>query len=153
MMWLNHKDLYKKLDSEAALVEVPHGPSFDSKMLAAEELLPDSREDVRQVADNLRSDWQRAIVFEQELSDRIPDLHAALERGRKRLLTKVLTHKASMPWEAISRAQEFGESIFCDDFLSVYGNGMVRDLASGEVARLVGACPINWKEKAPENEQ
>jgi hypothetical protein len=153
MMWLKHKDLYKRLDAEAALVEVPDGPSFDSKMQSAAELLPHSPEDVKEVAEDLRSDWQRAIVFEQELSDRIPDLHAALERGRKRLLMKVRTHPANTPWEAITLAQEFGESIFSDDFLSIYGKGMVRDLASGEVARLVGACPINWRAKVPEDEQ
>ena len=148
MMWLSHQELYLKLDSEAPSVEIPNAPSFDTKMTAAEELLPDSVDAVRQVAENLRNDWQRAIVFEHELSDRIPDLHGALERGRKRLLTRVLTHHANTPWEAISRAQEFSESIFCDDFLAIYGKGMVRDLASGEVARLVGACPINWKAKA-----
>lgn len=148
MMWLVHKSLFKKLDSDAVSVTLPQGPTFDLKMSKAEELLPDSQEDVREVATDLRRDWQRAIVFEQELSDRVPDLHAALERGRRRLLTKVRSHPTNTPWEAITRAQDFAESIFEDDFLTVYGKGMVRDLSSGEVARLVGACPINWKVKA-----
>lgn len=145
MMWLKHQELLIKLDTESALVEVPQGPTFDSKMLAAEALLPGCENDVKQVADNLRSDWQKAIIFETHLSDRLSGLHAALERGRRRLLTRVLTHNAGTPWEAISRAQEFGEEIFSDDFLETYGMAMVRDIASGEVARLVGACPINWK--------
>lgn len=148
MMWLTHKNLFQKLDLDAGSVALPHGPTFDLKMSNAEELLPDSRDEVREVASDLRRDWQRAIVFEQELSDRVPDLHAALERGRRRLVTKVRTHPSSTPWEAITHAQDFAEAIFSDDFLPVYGKGMVRDLSSGEVARLVGACPINWKAKA-----
>src|SRR5579862_4086696 len=64
MMWLRHQELLKKLDAESANVEVPEGPTFDSKMLAAEALLPGSEHEVRLVADNLQSDWQQAIVFE-----------------------------------------------------------------------------------------
>jgi hypothetical protein len=149
MMWLKHQELLDTLEEEAALIDVPHGPTFDSKMQAAEALLPDAQDDVRQVAANLRTDWQWAIAFERQLSDRLPQLHAALERGRKRLLTRVLTHTSGTPWEAITRAQEFSEWVFSDDFLALYGKGIVRDLASGEVARLVGACPINWKPKTP----
>jgi hypothetical protein len=148
MMWLKHQEMLAKLDEEAPLVEVPHGPTFDSKMQAAEALLPDSRDDVKQVAESLRKDWQWVIAFERNLSDRLPQLHAALEHGRKRLLKLVLTHSASTPWDSINRAQEFSETVFSDDFLEPYGKGIVRDLASGEVARLVGGCPINWKPKA-----
>jgi hypothetical protein len=149
MMWLRHQELLAKVEAEAALIEVPHRPTFDSKMQAAEVLLPDSRDAVRQVAENLRTDWQWAIAFERQLSDRLPQLHAALERGRKQLLTRVLTHRSSTPWEAVIRAQEFSESVFSDDFLELYGKSVVRELASGEVARLVGGCPINWKPKTP----
>ncbi len=149
MIWLKHQEMLAKIDAEARLIEVPHGPTFDSKMQAAEALLPNEKDAVRQVAQNLRTDWQWAIAFEGKLSDRLPQLHAALERGRRRLLTLVLTHATSTPWEAINRAQEFSESVFSDDFLQPYGKSVVRDLASGEVARLVGVCPIDWKPKTP----
>jgi hypothetical protein len=149
MLWLTHKNLFNKMDSAAGIVTLPQGPTFDLKMTSAEDLLPDSRDEVKAVASDLRVDWQRAIVFEQEISDRVPDLHAALERGRRQLLLKVRTHPTSSPWEAITRAQEFAELIFSDDFSPIYGKSMVRDLSSGEVARLVGACPIDWKVKAP----
>ena len=147
MMWLPPTATLKE---EAALIDVPHGPTFDSKMQAVEVLLPGALEDVRNVAELLRTDWQWAIAFERRLSDRLPQLHAALERGRTRLLMRVLTHTSTTPWESITRAQEFSESVFSDDFHPLYGKGAVRDLASGEVARLVGACPINWKPKTPD---
>jgi hypothetical protein len=153
MMWLRHQELLTKIETKAPSIDVPHGPTFDSKMQAAEALLPNAKEEVKQVADNLRADWQWAIAFEGELSDRLPQLHAALERGRKQLLTRVLTHPVSTPWEAINRAQEFSESVFSDDFLEPYGKSVVRNLASGEVARLVGGCPINWKPKTPNVDQ
>ena len=150
MMWLKHPELLAPLKEKAAIIDVPHGTTFDSKMQALEALLPDELEDVRQVAELLRTDWQWAIAFERRLSDRHPQLHAALERGRKQLLMRVLTHMSATPWEPITRAREFGESVFSDDFHPLFGNSVVRDLASGEVARLVGACPINWKSKTPD---
>ena len=150
MMWLKDHVLLATLKEEAALIDAPHSPTFDSKMQAVEVLLPGALEDVRNVAELLRTDWQWAIAFERRLSDRLPQLHAALERGRQRLLMRVLTHTSATPWESITRAQEFSESVFSDDFHPLYGRGAVRDLASGEVARLIGACPINWKPKPPD---
>ena len=147
MAWLMRQELLTSLEEDAALMEVPDGPTFDSKMQAVETLLPNAEEDVRKVAELLRRNWQWSIAFERRLSDRHPQLHAALERGRKQLLMRVLTHTSVAPWEPITRAQEFGESVFSDDFLALYGSSVVRDLASGEAARLVGACPINWKPK------
>jgi hypothetical protein len=153
MLWLKHQDLWEQIEAEAISTDLPDGPTFDSKMFTAEHLLPDSRAEVRLIADLLRGDWQRAIAFERHLSDRLPQLHAALERGRRRLLVRVLTQDPTDPWDALRRSQELAESVFSDDFLTVFGNAMIRDLASGETARLVGACPVNWKaKKAPNGE-
>ena len=38
-------------------------------------------------------------------------------------------------------------SVFSDDFLPVDGNATSAISATGETARLVGACPVNWKVK------
>jgi hypothetical protein len=147
MLWLQHGDMWEQIEAEAATTDLPDGPTFDSKMASAEELLPDSRAEVRSIADLLRADWQRAIAFERHLSDRLPQLHAALEGGRRRLLLRVLTQASTDPWSAIRQSQDLAESVFSDDVLPMYGNARVRDLASGETARLVGACPVNWKPK------
>lgn len=152
MLWLRHGDMWEKIEAEATTTDLPDGPNFDSKMALAEELLPDSRAEVRIISDLLRHDWQRAIAFERHLSDRLPQLHAALERGRHRLLLRVLTQDSSDPWSTIRRCQDTAEDVFNDDFVSTYGNSRVRDLASGETARLVGACRVNWKGKVrPKN--
>ncbi len=145
MLWLEHQDLMQHLKHEAPTIDLADGPTFDSKMLLAQELLPDSKHNVQQFADLLRADWQQSIAFERRLADRIPNLHAALERGRRQLLAKVLSHSPSRPWETLTHATELSEAVFDPDFTPVYGKAFVRDIASGEVARLVGACPINWK--------
>jgi hypothetical protein len=153
MMWLKHGDLLEKIKDEAASIDVPDGPSFDTKMESAEALIPESTEEVRKFAELLRSDWQWSIAFERRLSDRLPQLHAALEAGRRRLLARVLMQSPNHPWETITHAQEISEAVFSDDFEPAYGKAIVRDLASGEVARLVGACPLNWKgPKVPSGE-
>jgi hypothetical protein len=152
MLWLKHQDLWEHLDQKAAVVDVPEGPSFDSKMQTAERILPDDQEEVRELASLLRSDWQRAIAFEGYLSDRLPSLHSALERGRRRLLARVLMESHVHPWDSIRGSRDLAEEVFSDDFLESYGSGMVKDLALGEVARLVGACRINWN-KPPNAKQ
>ena len=88
-----------RIQAEAASTDLPDGPTFDSKMRAAEDLLPDSRAEVT-IADLLRVDWQRAIAFERHLSDRLPHLHAALEDGRRRRLGRAYpepTHPGGTP--------------------------------------------------------
>lgn len=147
MLWLEHQGTWDQLEKDAVITELPDGPTFDSKMTAAEDWRPDSRSEVVQIADLLRADWQRAIAFEKQLDDRLPQLRKALERGRKNLKLQVLTQDKSDPWETLRRSQQIAESIFRDDFRPIYGEAMVRELASGETARLVGECPINWKAK------
>lgn len=54
MLWLRHEELLTKLDLETPLIDLPEGPTFDSKMQSAETLLPDATDDVKQVAEHLR---------------------------------------------------------------------------------------------------
>jgi hypothetical protein len=145
MQWLKHGDLWAQIEAEAMTTDLVDGPTFDSKMQSAEDFVPQARADVREISNILRADWQRAIAFERHLSDRLPQLHASLEDGRRRLRLRVLTQDVTDPWSALRRAQDLAEEVFSDDFLPIYGKARVRDLASGETARLVGACPINWK--------
>jgi hypothetical protein len=144
MLYLKHGDLFERIERQAPFISVPEGPTFDSKMQAAETMLPDATAELREVAADLRRDWQRAIAFERDISDRVPGQRKALERARRQLRTRVLIEQPEDPWGAIGRGQQIGEQIFAESF-SEYGGGFVRDLASGEVARLVGICPINWK--------
>ena len=60
MLWLKHGDMWEQIEAEAATTDLPDGPTFDSKMQSAEDLLPHSRTEVRAIADLLRADWQRA---------------------------------------------------------------------------------------------
>jgi hypothetical protein len=48
MLWLEHQDLLEHLKDEAPSIDLADGPTFDSKMLLAQELLPESKKNVRQ---------------------------------------------------------------------------------------------------------
>lgn len=150
MNWLKNQDLLTLLDKQAQAVDLLKGPTFDTKIDAAKMLHPGAKNEIDQLADILRADWQRAIAFDQHISDRSTQQHSALERGRRRLLLKVLTHTSSTPFEAVAHSQEFAEGIFDDDFSPVFGKAFVRDLASGEVGRLIGDCALDWR-KVPAN--
>jgi hypothetical protein len=94
----------------------------------------------------LQSSWRMALAFEQELDDTLPNLHRDLEANRARILQKVLMLMLSSPapWEQLLRSTEFATEILRKDFEALFGT-IVEDLSNGEVARLVGECPIGWK--------
>ena len=100
---------------------------FDSKMRTAEALAPGHSAAIRTIADILRADWQRSVAFDRTLSERLPHLHGALERGRRRLLVNVLTQDPGHPWAAIRSSQSLAEAAFSDDFLPLYGASRVEN--------------------------
>ncbi len=144
MAWLMFSKLGPGLKQEAATIGLADGPTFDSKMLKAEQLVAEpDRASVKALSKLLRDDWQLSVVFEQRLSDRLPALFEALEDGRGQLLRRVLMNPNNS-WDNIRQAQQLAEEIFGDSFEPAFGKSKVRDIAMGEVARLIGSCPLDW---------
>ena len=112
-------------------------------------MYPDRAETIDALWLQLQSSWRMALAFDQELDDTLPNLHRDLEANRSRILQKVLMWMLSSPapWEQLLRSTEFATEILRKDFDALFGT-IVEDLSNGEVARLVGECPIGWKRAA-----
>jgi hypothetical protein len=136
----------QKIQMKAESVVLASTAKFDEKKEILKEIYPDKVETIDALWLQLQSSWRMALAFEQELDDTLPNLHRDLETNRSRIMQKVLTLMLSSPapWEQLMRSTEFATEILRKDFDTLFGT-IVEDLSNGEVARLVGECPIGWK--------
>jgi len=51
---------------------------------------------------------------------------------------------SSKPWTELHNATKIAFEILDADFGNLYGM-LIRDISSGEIARLVGECPVGWE--------
>jgi hypothetical protein len=136
----------KKLQERAQAVVLTDTAQFDEKKEILKEMFPDRSNTIDALWMQLQNSWRMALAFEQELDDTLPNLHRDLENNRVRILQKVLMLMMNSPasWEQLPQAITFASEILRKDFDTLFGN-LVDDLSHGDIARLVGECPIGWK--------
>jgi len=95
----------------------------------------------------LLTNWRMAIAFDKKLDDTAPALHRTLEDGRSHILTKVMALMlgTNEPWAQLLKAGEIAEQVLRDSLGNQFGE-LIHELSFGEIARLIGECPISWKE-------
>lgn len=140
----------ERIEQTAQAVAIEDPKTFELKMDVLRELRRDQAAGIDLLAESLRSDWRTALALERLLGDTAPTLHQALELGRKQIATRVTTLMLSSnePWTQLNRATEIAQQTLGSDFGFLYGS-LVPTIASGEIARLIGECPIGWKKGAP----
>lgn len=141
---------YKEIQQKAESVVLENTGKFDEKKEILKEILPGQEEHIDELWSQLQNYWRMALAFEQELDSTLPNLHRDLEVSRKRILQKVLTFNLSSPtpWEQLTRSTEIATEILQKNFEKPYGT-MVEDISQGEIARLIGECPVGWKKPTP----
>jgi hypothetical protein len=132
-----------KQAAQATTIEDPK--DFDSKMAILREIRPDQLPAIEALAEQLRENWRMAIAFDKHLDETAPTLHKILEESRPRILTKVtaLVIASSRAWACLPDAGKIAEEVLRDGFGGQFGE-LISDVGSGEVARLIGDCPIGW---------
>jgi hypothetical protein len=142
---LRARSILTKVQGAAALLDIADPKEFDTKMALLREIRQDRIPTIELFADELRNSWRSNLAFEQELDSTLLVLHKALEDGRRRILAKVLQRmmKSAEPWNELVQMAEDAEEVLKSDFQQ-YGS-FVKDLSLGEVARLIGECPIGWE--------
>lgn len=133
-------------------VPIGHAKDFDRKLAILREIRPEQILAIDVMAENFRSNWRTALALERELGDTVPTLHHALELGRQQIATRVTTlmRGSNEPWTQLDRASEIATQILNRDFGAAYGT-LVPTVATGEVARLIGECPVGWEKGAPQS--
>jgi hypothetical protein len=138
--------LYERLSESASSVNLPKSRTFDSKMTLLKQIRPGNESAIDAMADDFKTDWKFALASEKDLSDAAPNLHRALERSKRRLLTKVnkLMVESDEPWNQLTTASELAEEMLGPALESWFGE-LLGEVCNGEVAALIGDCPIGWE--------
>jgi hypothetical protein len=140
----------QKIQAKAQSVVLANTAKFDEKRDILKEMFPDQTDSIDSLWTLLQNSWRMALAFEQELDGTLPNLHRDLEANRSRILQRVLmlTLSSPAPWEQLMKSTEFAAEILQKDFGNLFGT-IIGDLSSGEVARLIGECPIGWNRPVP----
>lgn len=140
------RDFMERVQKTALAVTIDNPVDFDFKMKVLLEIRPDQHEAIKGLTEQFRADWCMALAFERELDETLPQLHRTLEDDRGRILARVsqLMLASKSPWTELSHASDIAEEILNQDFGKLYGSG-IKDVSSGEIARLIGECPISWE--------
>jgi hypothetical protein len=140
----------QKVQAKAQTVVVGSTAKFDEKKDALKQIIPGKEAQIDQLWETLQSCWRMSLAFEQELADTLPNLHRDLETNRSRILKRVLTLmiNTAEPWTQLDNATQIATEILQKDFDRLYG-ALIEDVSSGEIARLIGECPIGWEKQVP----
>ena len=140
------KGVLKAIQDAAATVTIANPKDFDAKMAILRQLRPDQLTTIDRLAEELMSKWRTSLAFEISLHESMPTLHRLLAATRSRIVTRVseLMLSSTQPWTQLSTAESIAQGLLESDFGKLYGS-LVADVASGEIARLIGECPIGWE--------
>jgi hypothetical protein len=138
----------KRVQATAETIAIEDPKGFDWKMQVLREIRPDQQAAIQALSDQLRINWRTALAFERELDETVPTLHRALEDDRREILTRVseVMVASSEPWTQLARADDIAREIIGRDFERLYGP-LVPQVSSGEIARLIGECPVGWQKR------
>jgi hypothetical protein len=136
----------QKMEKMAAGVSLGSTEKFDKKMADLKVLVPGQNQAIEKMCERLQADWRMALAFEREMGDTLPAIARALERARARILGKVtkLIVGSAKPWTELLKATEMAEEILKTDFDPKSYGSVISDVSSGEIARLIGECPVGW---------
>jgi len=136
----------KQLLQTAQGVAIQDPQGFNEKMAVLREIRPDQLAAIDRLAERFLADWRTALAFEHELNETLPHLHRVLEDDRGRIVTRVsqLMIASSEPWKELAKASDLCREVLERDFGQLCG-AVVQDVSSGEIARLIGECPIGWE--------
>lgn len=136
----------QKVEKIAESMALGSTEKFDKKMADLKVLVPGQDDAIAGLRERLQADWRMALAFERELGDTLPAMHRALERNRARILGKVtkLIVGSDKPWTELIRATEMAAEILKADFDPQSYGMVIEDVSSGEIARLIGECPVGW---------
>jgi hypothetical protein len=142
----NQRAFFGSIQKAAQTITIGHGTDFDSKIALLKKIRPTHEESIDKMADVFRSDWRMAIAFDGLLDNTSPPLHRALESCRAQILARVvaLMIESDESWRRLGEAGAIAREIEWKAFGQQYGD-FCDVLASGEVARLIGECPISWE--------
>lgn len=142
-----HRAFLKEVQTEADRVAIQNPSDFDAKMASLATICaPHQVPAIALMKEQFLADWRTALAFEQKLDGTLPTLRRALEDNRRRIAHKVsqLMAASERSHAELAHAEEIARQVLAHDF-GTFGPELLEAISSGEVARLIGECPIGWE--------
>lgn len=135
-----------RVKETAKTVFIENPSDFEAKMQVLREIKPEMITAIEGWSALLLENWRMALAFEIELDKTLTMLHQSLEDCRKQILVRVveLMMSSNEGWTQLGQAHDIALQILARDFGNSHGT-ILPSVSSGEIARLIGECPINWK--------
>jgi hypothetical protein len=136
----------QRIQHAASVCEIENPKDFEFKMAILREIRPDQLAAIESLTQQFRADWRMSLAFERELDETVPTLHRTLEDNRRRIVIRVsqLMLASQEPWKELGNASSIAHDLLDKDFGKLYGS-LIQDVSSGEIARLIGECPVGWE--------
>ena len=140
------QQLFERLSGSASTVVLPKVNTLEMKLQTMKQIRPGHDSTIDAMGNDFKRDWKLALAAERELSDAAENLHRALDRGKQRLLAKVnkLMTESDEPWNELTTAGDLAEEMLKPILEEWFGDLFI-DVCNGEVAALIGDCPIGWE--------
>jgi hypothetical protein len=126
---------------------VPPATDFDAKFDWLESQAKSPKGAISRTRDHFRKRWSEAIAVENELANNAMVLHEQLSRARQEAAVDadLASGSTSSAMDLLERMRlKFGERL--DEQLGAKFPADIRNrLVDGELARLIGECPIDWR--------
>jgi hypothetical protein len=137
---------FKNVQTAAQTMTIENPTDFDAKMDILLKIRPGQSDAIEKMKKQFLADWRMALAFERQIDGTLPTLHHALEQHRRRILQRVaqLMVQSDRRWAELGRAEEIATEVLKPDF-HTFGSSLLGAISSGEVARLIGECPITWE--------
>jgi hypothetical protein len=132
----------------ASGVAPPVPDKFDAKFEYLRTKSPENKAVTDALADHFRQSWSGALALDNELAATSVVLHEALEIARTQttIAAYIQSQLKSEPMELLEHMRNEVKSKLGEVFGERLGV-LSPKVADGEIARLIGECPINWSKE------
>jgi len=135
---------------EAASAARDHEPSdrtdFDEKF---DELEGRGRQSATSLRESFRKGWSTSILLEEKLATDHPQLHAEFEAARQAAATDAQLSSMAADADPVDVIVENKDRLK-ERMAGLVGGGLPQqtceDLANAETGRLIGECPLDWRQ-------
>lgn len=146
---IQQRTMLQRIEDAARHVTLDNVHDFDVKIDMLRSLVPGHDASIDRIAATWRRNWKKALAFEHELNSGLPHLHQRLENSREEILNFVdqLTLTGADMHRRWPEVERHAFDVLRRNFGSQY-DVLVPGVANGEIARLIGECPIEWEAPA-----
>lgn len=144
---IENRAMFVRVQAAAATALPPTATGdFDAKFDYLKQRRPDLATHIDALADDFRKAWAAAIALDNELASTSVGLHEELEEARSEAATSARLQSLGVatPNELIDSVRRDMTARLGQSFGSSLGS-LTSKIATGEVARLIGECPLEWR--------